>query len=61
MDLKKEIAILLRLIATLCLLIWLIAVASAKWFCAGLVLRDASLGVSSYAVSALSTDGLFFA
>jgi len=61
MDLKSWIATLLRLIATLCLLIWLIAVASGKWFCAGLVLRDASLGVSRYAVSTPSTDGLFFA
>jgi hypothetical protein len=38
-----------------------IAIASGKWFCDGLVLWDASLGVSSYAVSTLSTDGLFFA
>ncbi len=35
--------------------------ACGKWFCAGLVLWDASLGVRSYAVSTLSTDGLFFA
>ncbi len=32
-----------------------------NWFCAGLVLWDASLGVRAYAVSTLSTDGLFFA
>ncbi len=30
-------------------------------FCAGLVFRDSLLGVSLYAVSTLSTDGLFFA
>ncbi len=34
---------------------------AGKRFCAVLVLWDASLGVSSYAVSTLSTDGLFFA
>jgi hypothetical protein len=49
------------LLFTLCLLISLIAVASGKRFFAGLVLWDASLGVGSYAVSTLSTDGLFFA
>ena len=52
---------LLWLFVTLCLLIWLIAVASGKWFCAGLVFWDTSLGVSSYAVSTLSTDRIFFA
>jgi hypothetical protein len=41
-------------------LIWLIAVATGKWFGAGLVFWDSLLGVSSYAVSTLSTDGLFF-
>ncbi len=34
---------------------------SWKWFCAGLAFWDASLGVSTYAVSTVSTDGLFFA
>jgi hypothetical protein len=38
-----------------------IAVASGKWFCAGLVFLDVSLGVGSCVVSTLSTDGLFFA
>ncbi len=32
-----------------------------KWFCAGLVFWDASLGVSSYAASTLNTDGNLFA
>ncbi len=41
-------------------LIRLITVASGNWFCAGLVYWDALLGVSSYAVSTLSTDKRFF-
>jgi hypothetical protein len=34
--------------------------ASGKCFCAGLIVLDALLGISSFAVSTLSTDGLFF-